>query len=134
MRTEIVWAELHGSLFLAGTNLGMKLDPKGRSGIKMEYDEQRRHLYVTYNSKTCRIPETSVLSMVEGEKVKLSDAERFEIEQRKLEETIPFPPPRFTGAEAQVSTPMSHVHAGLGAGQTGQEEPAKRKAGRPKGS
>ncbi len=124
MRTEIVWAELHGPLFLAGTNLGMKLDPKGRSGIKMEYDEQKRHLYVTYNSKTCRIPETSVLSMVEH----VADVTPITREQ------IAAAAPIFDPNAAQVSTPMSHVHAGPGHGQTGQDEAGKRKAGRPKGS
>ncbi len=125
MRTEICWAELHGPLFLAGTNLGQKLDPKQRGGIKMEYDEQRRHLYVTYNEKTCRIPETSVLSMVEAAKASPVGV---------IHEVRGAIPQGFNPTAAQVETPMSHVHAGLGAGQTGQEEPKRNKGGRPKGS
>lgn len=106
MRTKISWAELHAPLFLAGTNLGQKLDHKTKgSGVQMEYDEERHHLYVTYNGKTARIPETSVLSMVEGAPA-----------VAKVVAQAPAHP-----IDAQVSTPQSHVHAGLGAGQTGQE-------------
>lgn len=124
MRTDIQWAELHAPLFLAGTNLGQKLDPAKRMGLKMEYDEERRHLYVTYNNRSCRIPETSVLSMVENEKViPISVREPVAVNAGSIP-TKPF--------EAQVSTPTSHVFAGAGAGQTGQEPPVKRAPGRPK--
>ncbi len=124
MKTEIEWAELHAPLFLAGTNLGQKLDPNKRTVLKMVYDEVKRHLYVSYNNKTARIPETSVLSMVEVQAPKLT---MVEFAEKKIEESA-----RAQGfAEAQVSTPQSHVFAGPGGGQTGQEDPVKRGPGRP---
>lgn len=119
MKTKIEWAELHAPLFLAGTNLGLKLDPKKRSGLTLEYDEEKRHLYAGFNEKSARIPESSVLSMVEAGPVAVVPKH-------------PFPtPPQAKPFEAQVETPLSHVHAGPGKGQTGQEEP-KRGPGRPK--
>ncbi len=109
-RTQISWAELHAPLFLAGTNLGQKLDPKKRGGLAIEYDEERRHLYVGYNGQTARVPETSVLSMVEAGSQK----------------PAPYPVTgalaTFNPSAAQVSTPQSHVFAGPGGGVTGQEE------------
>jgi hypothetical protein len=116
MRTPIEWAELHAPLFLAGTNLQQKLDPKKRTGLVMEYDEDKRHLYVMYNECVARVPETSVLSMVEL---------KLKVAPRAVANAEPF------RGEAQVSTPQSHVFAGMGHGQTGQEEPVKRGPGRP---
>ncbi len=123
MKTEIEWAELHAPLFLAGTNLGQKLDPKKRTGLKMIYDEDKRHLYVIYNAQMARVPETSVLSMVERQVIATA--------KLVIESNDPvITPGTFNPHAAQVETPMSHVHAGPGAGQTGQEPP-KRGPGRP---
>lgn len=108
MRTSIIWAELHSPIFLAGTNLQPKLDPTKRVGLKLEYDEDRKQLYVSYNGKTARVPEPSILSMVEGT-----------IEERPLAVK-----PITTGkpVKAQVSGPHDHVFAGLGAGKDGVNE------------
>ncbi len=154
MRTPIEWAELHAPLFLSGTNLMMKLDPTKRSGLKMEYDEVQHHLYVTFTNtdsvtKTARIPATSVLSMIEAKREPMKMAASGTITNY----SGAFPTSQAQAAErpfnpqvAQVSTPMSHVHAGLGEGQTGQEPPKavnvldgleaqiKRGPGRPKKS
>lgn len=107
MRTKISWAELHAPLFLNGTNLGQKLDHKTKGGVIMEYDEEKRHLYVSYGGATARVPETSVLTMVE-----------------KTAEVVPIVVAKPTGKpiEAQVSTPQGHVHAGKGHGKTGLEK------------
>ncbi len=123
MRTKIEWAELHAPLFLAGTNLGQKLDHKVKGGVTMEYDEDKRHLYVSYNGKTARIPETSVLTMVEAPTV-AADPRGVAKAQWEI------PAPKFDPNAAQVETPISHVHAGPGHGQTGQEKP--KQAPRPK--
>ncbi len=131
MRTKIEWAELHAPLFLAGTNLGLKLDPTKRGGLTLDYCEEKRHLYASFGGKTARIPETSVLSMVEAPLLTKAEVAHIVAHQNNPLAQIP-------GLDsAQVSTPMSHVHAGPGAGQTGQEppkaiEPAKRGPGRPK--
>ncbi len=117
MRTKIVWAELHAPLFLAGANLGQKLDHKTKGGVAMEYCEDRHHLYITYNGFTARVPETSVLSMIEGP---ASIAEVSEKLSKAMERAMAFDP-----NAAQVESPQSHVFAGPGGGQTGQEPPKK---------
>ncbi len=114
MRTKIVWAELHAPLFLAGTNLGQKLDHKVKGGVTMEYCEDKHHLYVTYNGHTARVPETSVLSMVEAGE---SAAEKFAADVALAHAGKPI--------TAQASSPTDHVFAGPGGGQTGQEPPRK---------
>ncbi len=123
MRTPIKWAEVHGSLFLAGSNLLTKLDPVKRVGLRLEYDEVKRHLYVHYKDEILRVPETSVLGMVED--VPVSITERIERGQREFTEHVKLETEAALriAVNAQVSTPMSHVHAGPGHGQTGQEPP-----------
>lgn len=103
MRTPIQWAELHSPLFLAGANLGLKLDPKVKVGLSMEYDEEKRHLYVTYNKRTARVPEPSILSMNEGVNDSVAEKPR---------------PTVVTKVTAQASSPQDHVFAGPGAGKT----------------
>ncbi len=114
-RTKIVWAELHAPLFLSGTNLGQKLDHKTKGGVSMEYCESRHHLYISYNGATARVPETSVLSMVEELDSRAAVATAVKEVQK----------PTFDPSAAQVESPQSHVFAGPGAGQTGQEPPKK---------
>ncbi len=118
MRTEIIWAEVHSPIFMGsgpgpGINLGLKLDPKARKGLKLEYDEEKKHLFVSLDGKTVRVPETSVLSMVEAAK---------DSPVGKIHEVHGKVPPAsviFDPSAAQVETPMSHVHAGPGKGKTG---------------
>lgn len=116
MRTQIIWAELHSPLFLAGTNLQQKLDPHKRQGLHMEFDEEKRHLYVSYAGKTARVPEPSILSMVEEDSktIKHSTVEN---------------PTRLIGkgaVKAQASSPQDHVFAGAGKGKTGLDEALKK--------
>ncbi len=123
MRTKIDWVELHAPLFLAGTNLGQKIpSATHKSHITMEYDEEKRHLYVTYNKKSCRIPETSVLSMVESKDLAVRAVTD---ETHAIRQPVPFNP-----QAAQVSSPMDHVHAGPGGGLTGQEHVVKKGKGK----
>ena len=105
MKTKIAWVHLHAPLFhFSGANLGDKLDPRVRQGLTMEYCEEQRHLYVSYNNATQRVPETTIISMVEASNV---------VALPKAQ--VPAPGP----IEAQVETPTSHVFAGKGKGQTG---------------
>ncbi len=105
MRTKIKWAELHSPLFLAGANLQMKLDPEKRKGLSMEYDEEKHQLYVTFNGHTARVPEPSILSMIEYGDAPVPSKGATTPVSRKI--------------VAQVSTPQSHVFEGVGA--TGQK-------------
>lgn len=101
MRTPIIWAELHAPIFLAGTNLQQKLDPTKRDGLVLEFDEEKRHLYVSYKGAVSRVPEPSILSMVEAGG----------FAPKGVTHAIP------TIVKAQVSSPQGHVHAGPGAGK-----------------
>jgi hypothetical protein len=115
MRTKIVWAELHAPLFLNGSNLGQKLDHTTKGGVSMEYDEKQRHLHVNYKGAVARIPETSVLSMVEADATP-----RAAVAAAVKEVGKPI--------TAQASSPTDHVFAGAGGGQTGQEKSAMQEA------
>lgn len=64
---EIIFAELHTQLFLAGSNLGTKLDPSKRTlpadkSLKLSYDPIRKWLIVNFNGKACFIPESNIVS------------------------------------------------------------------------
>lgn len=103
---KIKWAELHTPLFLAGTNLQTKLDPHKRHGLEMVYNRSEKELLVTYDNgekkETAIIPTTNVATMIEGE-----------VNHRhKVEPVAPI-----TKITAQVETPQSHVHAGMGHGK-----------------
>lgn len=122
MRTKIKWVELHSPLFMGTTRpgeLGVNLKNKISSGSKitMEYCEERRHLYVTFEGRTVRVPEPSILSMVEEldrEVAPYIAVDAFEVQPPKGKRT------------AQVSTPQDHVFAGKGAGKTGVEEAVRK--------
>lgn len=108
MRTPIKWTELHNPLFLGGCNLGIRLDPKVRHGLVMEWDEDKRSLYITYNKDITRVTETGIFHMKEGH-----------IDSK--EEGVVFPP-LGKPVTAQVSTPQSHVFEGVGAGKVGDKK------------
>lgn len=115
-KTSIIWAEVHSPIFMGGpshgkgVNLGQKLDPAHRQGLVLEYDEEKRHLYVMFDNRTVRVPEPSILSMIEG----------------KLEAPKAATPISPSPIKAQVSTPQDHVFAGKGAGKTGVAEALKK--------
>lgn len=131
MKTELKRANLHTPVLVGGTSLGMRLDTKEKGGLKLFFDEASRHLYVTYNGETLRIPEGNIAGMIDKPVTQIQD-EMVKKAAAAAAIAAAFAPP----PTAQVSTPQSHVHAGLGAGVTGQEPPApidvKRGPGRPK--
>lgn len=102
------YAELHSPLFLAGTNLQMKLDIDKRRGLVMEYNKEDKELKVTWAGETAILPCTSVFSMVPITLSKVT-----EINPPDPEKRGPGRPPK-----AQVSTPQDHVFAGPGFGKT----------------
>lgn len=118
MRTAIKWAELHSPLFLAGTNLQQKLDPTKRAGLVMEFDEHNHQLYVTYNGQTARVPEPSILSMIEGT-----------IAPREIPKVVI---PSGKAVKAQASGPTDHVFAGPGMGEHSPQAQAALRAGKMK--
>lgn len=104
----IKFAELHNALFLGGKNLQTKLDPGKLAGLVIEYDRTEKELLVTWNGQTGIIPSSNIACMVEGSPEKPA---------------VQITHPIVAGiASAQVETPMSHVHAGYGAGKTGKSK------------
>ena len=98
---DLKWCEVHSPIFLAGTNLGVKLDPSKRQGLSLQYDRDHKELIIGWNKETAIIPSSNVATMVVGSLPKPALA------------TAP------TGkVVAQVSTPQDHVFKGEGAGKT----------------
>lgn len=114
---DISWAELHSPMFLAsgksGVNLGVKLDPAAKQGMKLGYDRTHQELHVWYDGKHAFVPKSSVNSMniLGSGAPALSPA---------IPVTAPQQPVMPVRATAQVSTPQSHVFAGAGHGKTGK--------------
>lgn len=112
---EIVWAELHAPLFhSSGANLGSKLDPMKKSGLKLEWDSDRKEFWVHYNNRSMFLPGTSVFSMEKGTPVVVEISEKAknkanaeQHEQRRKAGKL----------SAQVAGPQHHVFAGPGAGK-----------------
>lgn len=124
MKIDLRFAELHAPLFMSdekhqGKNFGMKLDAKKHAGIRMLYDTDTQTLHIAHGGLESIIPATNVVSMMPTTP---GLAEKVEAKVGA------FDAPAYP-ATAQVSTPQSHVHAGLGAGLTGQEDRVKGKPG-----
>ncbi len=104
---EVSFAALHEPLFLGGKNFEKKLDPYRYKDLKLEYDLVEKELHITWATHFARMPSTNVAYYVPGKP-----------KDRKIEQTAA---PMVAGISgtAQVETPMSHVHAGMGAGKTG---------------
>lgn len=116
MKIPLSFAELHGPLFLAGKNFGQKLDKYKHPGIVLEYDTDRHWLQVTWSKNEAWVPLSNVSSMTPvGEPVKTAT-------QTLAAAIAPTPELARGKLSAQVETPQSHVHAGPGAGVTGQEK------------
>lgn len=104
-KIQLKFAELRSPLFLKGKNFQLKLDPGALPGLELFYNKPDKELLVHWEGETGIVPMGNVAVMVPG---------------------IPKPPfvqsshPIVAGLAqtAQVQTPYSHVHAGLGAGKT----------------
>lgn len=68
---KLQFAELLSPLFLGGTNLGLKLNPKTRSGLSLEYNREFKELHVTYNGVISIIPTEANVNSMEPEPTKL---------------------------------------------------------------
>lgn len=114
---ELEFCELHGPIFVKGTNLPPKLIPGDGPGmrrdIKLFYDRSHREVHVHFKDKVAIVPRENVASMVEksGE-TKFQD---LPISVEGLKMTLP-------KVTAQVDTPQSHVFAGAGHGKTGRDK------------
>ena len=61
---KLSFCELHSPLFLAGTNLGVKLDITKRSGLELSYDRKAQELTISYNGVTGYVPSSNIVLYV----------------------------------------------------------------------
>ncbi len=107
---KLEFAQLHNPIFLAGKNLGDKLQPLITQGLKISYDRKEKELLVEYTpsngvARMAIVPSTNIVSMVQS----------LALEQI---EVIPVKPNIMKKITAQVESPMSHVFEGPGAGKS----------------
>ncbi len=118
MKVDLEFVELHSPLFMSdhkqlGKNFGTKIDHKKHPGMTLVYDRVEKELLVSHGGREAIIPLTNVVSMTP------SILKVLPLEQPKVAD----PELARPRATAQVSTPTSHVFAGKGHGETGQEKP-----------
>lgn len=106
---KLEFVELHSAVFIAGTNLGPKLNPVQRTGLVLEFCREHKELHVTWNGKTAIIPRENVACMLEAKKSTTSKKSQAIQEPEVI---VPQGP-----IKAQYDTPMAHVFAGPGAGK-----------------
>lgn len=100
---ELKFCEVHTALFIAGTNLGLKLDPGKRTGLELKYNRKNFELEVSWNGEVGLVPVTNIVVMVPG---------------KSKAQPEPITHPLVAGiSSAQVETPYGHVHAGPGKGK-----------------
>ena len=106
-RIKLSFAELQAPFFLAGTNLGQKLDPAKRTGLALWYDRAEKELLVSYEGKVSIVPTSSnVISMTP------EDPTALKVEGPKAQKPKVQGPNTLTSlASAQASTPQDHVFA-----------------------
>lgn len=115
MKINVSFAHLHSPLFFAGRNWGEKIDVKNtaKGKVTMSYDRDSKELQIQCEGKETFIPSSNVVSyepMPEGLEA-----------QAKHLNTPPVNPlvnPPKGKIKAQASSPMDHVHQGLGGGKT----------------
>lgn len=141
MKIELSFAELHTALFLAGTNLGLKLNKTHtglgqRQGLHLIYDREQKELLVYWNKSLAIVPSTNVASMtpVDSEVVgAYPDQQEMKPVQaitprpnqtlKQVESTVEKTKAKAGKINAQVSSPTDHVFKGEGHGVTGIEGP-----------
>ncbi len=105
--TEIRFLETRSEIFVGGKNHHNKHRPS--PVLKLEWDEDRRCAFLTWNGERGRIPESNINLLVEGAPTPLPKNEH------KTSDIVKF-------KTAQVSSPMGHVFEGEGAGKTGKSK------------
>lgn len=108
MLIPIKFAELHNPLFLNGTNLQLKLDPKHRPELVLVYDRTEKELIVFYKEALAIVPSTNVASM------QPQDPLVFGAHPKPTAKVVPIVQPTAPKGpiKAQVSTPHDHVFKG----------------------
>lgn len=92
---DIKFAQLHDTLFLAGTNHGQKLDI-ARRDIKLTFDEEQKRLIVEFKQEVALVPETNISNMIPA------DSKPFIINIAALSEEKPLRPTATLEMEAET--------------------------------
>lgn len=116
MYIPLSYVELHNPMFLAGTNLGLKLDPQRRTGLELVYDRTEKELLVWWNGYVSIVPVSNVANMC-PKNVTICDTAKIVVDLTQQIPIISKNHGRFGKLPAQVSTPTSHALAGLGEGK-----------------
>lgn len=121
MKIDLKFAELHAPLFLAGKNFGLKLEPGSHkhTGMVLVYDRAEKELLVTWMGEEAIVPVSNVATMTVKERTAIRSEPLADMARQ------PHSANALSKATAQVHTPQSHVHAGPGHGDTGQEKRGK---------
>jgi hypothetical protein len=64
MKIALKFAETHNPIFIAGTNLQMKLDVSKRTGMVLVYDRKEKELLLYWNNALAIIPSSNISNMV----------------------------------------------------------------------
>ena len=128
MQIKLKNAQVHTVLFLAGRNLGDKLDITNRPNMELWYDRNTQELLIILDKHVSVVPSSNVASYtpVDPKDVFFKDEPVVFVPAGMLPVQLPFEP----GApvvknggrwpkkvSAQVSTPQDHVFAGPGKGK-----------------
>jgi hypothetical protein len=133
MKIDLSFAELHNALFLGQANLQLKLDPKRRSGLVLQYDRDEKELLVYFGGELAIVPASNISSLTPKDPTVLGPVpgvirapiltptrivsdlkESRAIDQKDsvlaTQDTISRVG-KLKQASAQIATPASHVHS-----------------------
>lgn len=115
---KLSFAELHNPAFLAGTNLGMKLEIRNttKGPVQLDYiwkevDQGKGQFFlrIMHKNRKLLVPESNIIGMEEIEEF---------VNQVEVTPVVATPTRARGKVTAQVSGPHDHVFAGQGAGKT----------------
>jgi len=111
MLIDASFAELHNPLFLAGTNLTVKLDITKRSGLQLKYDLDKDRLIVIWNGKVAIVPGSNVSSAtpVRPDELGIKLESEYVLPTSNVRTAGPAPMVSNVSATAQVETPHGKV-------------------------
>lgn len=105
MFAELEFVETHSPIFLAGTNLGQKLDPKKRQGLKLSFDIEHNRTWIEFNGKACFITVEGVIVPSDPTQFGYEPASKFKAPPVIVQTAPGGPVARRMKATAQVSDP-----------------------------
>ncbi len=121
MLIPVEFAMLHSPHFhITGNNLSVRLDVREKRELVLKWDTEEKELLVTFNGRTAHVPASNVQSYFP---LLSKKAEALQDQKLPTIGELAATAKAVNALNAQVSTPQSHVHAGPGAGTTGQETP-----------